>query len=91
MTIPAEVIPLYRDRLNMFGEVTLSAANAHEIFRGYQSYLSMRMNHEQMADGKASNVDYVAWAKRIIKADNESKRELKYPKRLVKLMDADPS
>src|ERR1700733_817031 len=83
--IPRDTIPLYQDRLNMLGELTLSAANAAELMHGYRQFLTMRMTLEQIAAGERSNVDFAAWANRVLADEKRTRPKLKFPCRLVKI------
>jgi hypothetical protein len=83
--IPAEYIPLFADRIRILGELTISAENAHELFHGYQQYLSMKMTLEQISRGDASNVDFSKWAARVISEEKRTRPKLKFPNRLVKI------
>ena len=67
--LPREYLPLYADRLKMFGELTVSGSVAAELLRGYSVYLTQRMTLEQMAQGGASNVDMARWAANTIRDD----------------------
>lgn len=67
--IPSEYLPLYADRLKMFGELTVSGSVATELLRAYQKYLTYRMTLAQIAQGAGSNVDFAAWAKRVTEDD----------------------
>jgi hypothetical protein len=83
--IPRDTIPLYQDRLNILGELTLSAGNAAELMHGYRQFLTMRMTLEQIAAGERSNVDFAHWAQRVIADEKRTRPKLRYPSRLVKI------
>jgi hypothetical protein len=83
--IPRDTIPLYQDRLNMLGELRLSAANAAELMHGYRNFLTMRMTLEQISQGAASNVDFAKWSAQVLAEEKQSRPKLKFPSRLVKI------
>lgn len=67
--LPREYLPLYEDRLRIFGELVVSGSVAKELVRGYAHYLTYRMTLEQMAAGQGGNASMSAWAKRVIADD----------------------
>jgi hypothetical protein len=75
-------ISLFADRIRLFGDLMISAANAPELFHGYTQYLSMTMASEQIA----SNADFAVWARRV--RSDEKRNELRYRSRLLKIEDA---
>lgn len=67
--LPSEYLPLYEDRLKLYGELVVTGSVAREILRGYRKYICYRTTLEQMAAGQGGNVDMSAWARRVISDD----------------------
>jgi hypothetical protein len=60
--------------MTAFGRLTLSEANALEVFRGYQRYVAYRSTLEQIARNGSSNADLALQARNALRDDRPIRR-----------------
>jgi hypothetical protein len=80
--VSPDTVPVIRDRLNMLGEVQLSAIVAHELLDRAANSFRMEIVLEQIAKGEGREAK---WAKRVLADINRERPRLKYSSRLVKI------
>jgi hypothetical protein len=73
------------DRGKLFGEVALSAEVFHELCHRAGQSFQLARTLEQIGQGQGREAE---WAKRSLADMEKTRPKLRYPNRLVKLVDA---